>query len=230
MLISAHLNARPSQVTAPAPPGLHKLDLGGSRDSYLYVPQSYDPARPAPLVVLLHGSGGHALQGLHLLLHLADDYGLILLAPASTGPTWDVIVARRYGPDVALIDQALAQVFGSYSVDARHTAIAGFSDGASYALSVGLANGLLFSHVIAFSPGYIASMRAEGKPAIFIAHGTSDNVLPVRHCSHTIVPRLRKSEYPVTYIEFDGGHTIPDDVSRCSVEWLLGLRPGSAPD
>jgi predicted esterase len=33
-------------------------------------------------------------------------------------------------------------------------AVSGFSDGASYALSIGPANGDLFTHVMAFSPGF----------------------------------------------------------------------------
>jgi predicted esterase len=222
MLTSAHLHARPTLVSTPAPAGSRKLDLDGRRDSWLYVSQRYDPAQPAPLVLLLHGYGGHAAQGLLLLAHLADIYGLILLAPASTGPTWDVIYTHSYGPDAALLDQALDDVFKRYSVDAGRTAIGGFSDGASYALSIGLANGGLFSHVIAFSPGYIAPFRPEGRPAIFISHGTNDNVLPVRPCSRTIVPRLRNANYPVIYHEFEGGHTVPAEVAQLSVDWFLG--------
>jgi predicted esterase len=222
MLISAHLHARPSQVTRRAAIGRQKLNVNSRRDSYLYVSRLYDPAQPAPMILLLHGFGGHPHQGLQLLERLADANGLILLAPASTGPTWDVIYTRRYGPDAALIDQVLAHAFSLFSVDASHTAIGGFSDGASYALSIGLANGDLFSHVIAFSPGFIAPIRAEGKPRIFISHGTNDNILPVGPCSQTIAPRLRKSGYPVKYVEFVGGHAIPDEVAQCSIEWFLG--------
>jgi predicted esterase len=219
--LNATLNARPFRVTETAETGLHKLDVGSRRDSYFYIPPQYRPAHPAPLVLLLHGAGGHAHHGLELLQHLADDNGMILIAPASAAQTWDVIAGRAYGPDVSLVDQALAHVFEHYSVDPSHLAIGGFSDGASYALSVGLANGDLFTHVIAFSPGFIAPLSPQGKPKVFISHGTGDQVLPIDPCSRKIVPRLRQADYPVTYEEFDGGHAIPGKVAQFAVNWFM---------
>lgn len=47
----------------------------------------------------------------------------------------------------------LLQVLSNYAVDTTRLGVGGFSDGASYALSLGLTNGDLFTHVIAFSPG-----------------------------------------------------------------------------
>ena len=217
----AHLHARPSHVAYAGPSGLHKLNIGSRRDSYFYVPPQLHPAQPAPLVLLLHGAGGHAHHGLGLLEHLADENGLILVAPASTASTWDVIAKRAYGPDVSLVDKALQHVFANYAVDSSHLAIGGFSDGASYALSVGLASGDLFTHVIAFSPGFVAPVSPKGQPKIFISHGTRDDVLPIGPCSRTIVPRLRKAEYSVMYDEFDGGHTIPGEVAGFAVNWFL---------
>lgn len=58
-----------------------------------------------------------------------------------------------FGPDVLYLNKALHHVFNRYSIDPSRLAVAGFSDGASYALSLGVANGDLFSHIIAFSPG-----------------------------------------------------------------------------
>jgi predicted esterase len=224
MSYAARLNARPSRVAHPAPTGQHKLDVGSRRDSYFYVPPRYLPAHPAPLALLLHGAGGHAHHGLGLLQHLADDNGMILVAPASTAQTWDVIARRAYGPDVALLDQALTHVFGHYAVDPTRLAIGGFSDGASYALSVGLANGDLFTHIIAFSPGFIAPISPQGQPKVFISHGIRDDVLPIDFCSRKIVPQLRHAAYSVTYKEFEGGHAIPDEVAQFAVDWFMG-RP-----
>jgi phospholipase/carboxylesterase len=178
-------------------------------------------------VLLLHGAGGHARHGLSVLIDLAEERGLILLAPASRDSTWDVI-ADSYGPDVALIDRALASVFGRYAVDSALLAIGGFSDGASYALSLGITNGDLFTHILAFSPGFVASAAERDAPSIFISHGTRDPVLPIDSCSRRIVPRLEKAGYDVHYYEFDGGHTVPAEIAREAVEWFIATPEHSS--
>jgi len=218
--------ARPSRLAASGPvaaPGVQPLKLSTGRDGLLYVPTGYRPDRPAPLVLMLHGAGGSAEHGLTPLRPLADAAGFILLAPASRQQTWDIIVGR-YGPDVAFIDAALGQTFGRYAVDPARVAVEGFSDGASYALSLGITNGDLFSHVMAFSPGFMAPAGQRGSPRVFVSHGTRDGVLPIDVCSRKIVPQLQRARYDVRYREFNGGHTIPPEIGREAVEWLGGGR------
>src|SRR5215203_6864829 len=218
------LRARPVQVTGSAPVGLQPLMLGAARDSYLYVPATYCADRPAPLVLLLHGAGGHARQGLDLLRSLADAAGLLLLAPASRDHTWDLLVDRRDGPDAAMIDRALEQTFSRYAIDPVRLAIGGFSDGASYAFSLGITNGDLFTHVIAFSLGFVAPAGHTGSPRIFVSHGTHDDVLPIDRCSRRIVPEVERCGYDVLYREFDGGHTILPEIASEAVGWFTRRR------
>lgn len=216
--------ARPGQVAQPGEAGLQRLAVGGRRESYVFVPASAAagtaPARPAPVVLLLHGAGGHAHDGLRVLLHLAEEAGLILVAPASHAATWDIIAGRRYGPDRDLADRVLEHVFANYAVDPAHVGIGGFSDGASYALSLGLANGDLFSHILAFSPGFAAPGARQGMPRVFISHGTQDHVLPIGPCSRTIAARLRAEGYDLAYREFEGEHVIPPAVAAEAVAWF----------
>jgi phospholipase/carboxylesterase len=218
------LRAHPAKVKGAAPVGLQPLMLGAARDSYLYVPAAYWAERPAPLALLLHGAGGHARQGLDLLRSLADTAGLLLLAPASREHSWDLLVGRRYGHDATLIDRALEHTFSRYAVDPAHLAIGGFSDGASYALSLGITNGDLFTHVIAFSPGFVAPAGHTGSPRIFVSHGTRDAVLPIDRCSRRIVPELERGGYDVLYREFDGGHTILPEIASEAVGWFTRRR------
>ncbi len=203
------------------PLGLQGLGLDGARDGLLYVPPGYRPDRPAPLVLMLHGAGGVAHHGLNPLVAHADKAGLILLAPDSRGPTWDVI-RRGYGPDITFIDRALKQTLARYAVDPTRIAIEGFSDGASYALSVGLTNGDLFTHVMAFSPGFMVPADPRGKPRVFISHGLRDEVLPIDRCSRRIAPQLERAGYDLTYREFDGPHTVPPAVSQEALAWYTG--------
>jgi phospholipase/carboxylesterase len=218
------LRARPVRVSGSAPLGLQPLMLGAARDSHLYVPASYRAERPAPLVLLLHGAGGHARQGLGLLRSLADAAGLLLLAPASRDRTWDLLVDRRYGPDAAMIDRALEHMFSRYAIDPERLAIGGFSDGASYALSLGISNGDLFTHVLAFSPGFVAPAGRPGSPRIFVSHGVRDGVLPIDRCSRRIVPELERGGYDVLFREFDGGHTLPPEIASEAVGWFTQVQ------
>ena len=216
------MQARPvAGATGAAPIGLQPLGLGAVRDGYLYVPATSRAKRPAPLVLLLHGAGEDARAGLALLRGQADRAGLILLAPTSRGPTSDVIVGRgRYGPDVAAIDRALERTFSRYAVDPARVAVGGYSDGASYALSLGITNGDLFTHVLAFSPGFMTPAAQRGSPRIFVSHGTRDKWLPIDRCSRRIVPQLERAGYDVRYREFEGGHMVPFEIGYEAVDWF----------
>lgn len=217
----ARLQAQPQAPSGTAQTGVQRLGLDAGRDALLVVPPGYRPDRPAPLVLSLHGAGGDEERGLYPLRDLAAGAGVILLSPASRGRTWDVIL-DGFGPDVAFIDRALAAAFARCAVDPARLAVAGFSDGASYALSLGIANGDLFSRTIAFSPGFAAPVRAVGEPRFFVSHGTDDSVLPIDRTSRRIVPRLREASYDVHYREFGGGHTVPPEIAAEALDWYLG--------
>jgi predicted esterase len=217
------LRSRPGRTPAGAAPvGLRVLGFdAGTVEGYLYVPAGYRTETPAPLVLLLHGAGEDARDGLAQLREQADEAGLILLALSSRGPTWDSILDRgRYGSDIAAIDRALEHAFSCWTVDPGRVAVGGYSDGASYALSLGIANGDLFSHVLAFSPGFLAPTGQTGSPRIFVSHGTQDRWLPIDSCSRRIVSQLERAGYELRYHEFEGGHVVPPAIARQAAIWF----------
>jgi phospholipase/carboxylesterase len=217
------IQTRPaSQTQIPPPsPGLHKLGLSEARDGLLYVPVGHDLARPLPLVVLLHGAGGVGGHVVPMLQGIADQRGVLILAPDSRGrDTWDVI-RGGYGPDIQFIDRALGYVFERFSIDPRRVAVGGFSDGASYALSIGLMNGDLFQNILAFSPGFAAPAQTRDKPRIFISHGDKDEVLPVERCGRRLARELSRAGYDVDYREFTGGHVVPPEMVVAATNRLL---------
>jgi len=209
---------RPGGVTTSSARGEHRLNLDPRRDAVLVVPSTPDADR-VPLLVLLHGAGGSGEGVLRRIRDAAEEAGVAVLAPDSRDSTWDAVHAA-FGPDVAFIDRALARVFETLAVDPARVAIGGFSDGATYALSLGLVNGDLFQRVVAFSPGFLVSGLRVGKPLVFISHGTSDQILPIDRTSRTIVPGLRERGYEVMFHEFEGGHEVPPAIAREGVAWV----------
>jgi predicted esterase len=214
------LRARPSATTTNALKlGVNPLKLRDQRDTLFYVPASAPD--PAPFVLYLHGATGSEQQGIRRLSALADEFGFLVLSPASEDYTWDAI-RSGYGSDTRLIDQSLSKAFAQRRVDTARMAVCGFSDGASLALALGLSNGDLFQRVVAFSPGFIPSgVEKTGMPRIFISHGTRDEILPIENASRPLVSRLKRGGYDVTFREFDGPHGVPPEIARAGIEWFL---------
>lgn len=203
-------------------PGEHILDKNGDRRSILFIPASYDAKRPAPFYVALHGATGSGDTMLRGTRAAAEAHGTIVLSPSSRDYTWDAI-RGDYADDFARIDKLLNQVFERCAIDSRRVAIAGFSDGATYALSVGLLNGDLFTHVIAHSPGFIVSGGApRGKPRVFISHGLRDTILPFDRCGRRIAGELERDGYRVRFDAFDGGHAATPAMRETAMSWFVG--------
>jgi len=200
-------------------PGEHPLRLGNGRVARLRVTPG-PSKKPRGLIVAFHGAGGSPREGLFVFRAAWSEPGLVLLAPASLGNTWSAIHDRQ-DRDLETVNRALAETWKRCQIDRRRVAVGGFSDGATHALSIGLQNGGIFRSVMALAPGGLLDVERRGKPRVFIAHGTRDDVLPYSRASKGIVPGLRGSGYRVTFRSFAGGHEVPTSISRAAVRWYL---------
>lgn len=220
------LAARPNvRVHADQRSGVFRLDEWPQ--PYAFVPPGLDRQSPAPLMLLLHGGGGGSDRLLRTFEALAREHGVVLLAPEADRRTWDVVRAFQYGgepvfgADVKRVDASLDALFSKVVIDPKRIAIAGMSDGASYALSLGVRNGALFSHIIAFSPGGIAPFAGQPKARIFISHGRRDGVLAFDNTADGMVAGLRAAGADVTFAPFDGDHQLRQQEMRAAMGWWL---------
>lgn len=180
------------------------------REAILFVPFRM-PAGPFPLHVLFHAASNPG-QVLGSFQDHAYAHGVIVLATKSRGYTWDII-SGSFGEDVRMIDRLLFETVRYFDIDRKRVSVDGFSDGASYALSLGLANGSIFSSILAFSTGFVAPGPRTVKPKVFLTHGTSDKVLPIDVCGRGIASYLRANGYVMQWKEFDRGHVVVDEIA-----------------
>lgn len=222
------ITARPREGVKTTATGHINLGIApGDRDAILHLPKVQTPV---PLLVMLHGATQNADDMFWYLGSTHEEAGVAILAPNSRGTTWDA-VGGSFGPDVDFLNLALERVFQIAAIDPARICVGGFSDGASYAIGLGLLNTDLFTMVAAFSPGFVpeeaatqADLLASTKPRFFISHGTQDHILPINSCGRRIAQGLKSRGYDVTFREFDGDHEIPADVAREGMMWVSTKR------
>jgi phospholipase/carboxylesterase len=205
---------------------IHANNDTGTRGGFsVYVPETYDPAEPCPLVMALHGGSGHGRLFLWSWIREARGRGLIVVAPTATGDTWSLM-----DPDVdtAHIEQILNRVRDRWQVDPSRMLLTGMSDGGTFTLLSGLSEDSPFTHLApvaaSFHPMLVAvshPRRLAGLP-IYLVHGALDWMFPVQ-VGRTANQALIAGGARVTYREIaDLSHTYPTDENDRIVDWLIG--------
>jgi predicted esterase len=236
---AGHLTATPASFSARKQAA--RLDLpGGAR---AYIPPGAGRNGPAPMLLLLHGTGGSGAAMIDLFRGHAAREGIILLALTARGENWDSVdlffddyeAGRRspagqwakpeFGQDLDRIDAALAALFARVAVDPGRVGVAGFSHGASYALMLGTANPQLFGTIVALSPGILVIGDPPGGQNVYVSHGKGDTAQPYWRTEKVFVPRLGQLGYRVTFQPFAGGHGIPREVQARAVRFFLDAPP-----
>ena len=241
------------QLSPQAPkaePNAHNVEASRARilvlpdEAVAYVPASAGPR--SPLLVLLHGAGRRADRMIEDLAAEADARGIVLLAPTSRDLTWDTVSRAQQPPssdsmlanelahrftasrDAARVEAAITALGKIIPVDRSHTVLAGFSDGATFALAMGLSRDHQFSAVIAWSPGIaIETSRPARGRRVFVSHGRQDHVLSFNTACAEIVPLLQSEGAAVSFLPFDGGHEIPGVAKDSFLDALFGPLPGA---
>ena len=217
LLLTVALAQAPAPTTC-IPETRTELKLDNIRDGMLYVPKGYASDTSMALLVWLHGAGGsgNISPGLSAL---ADEFGIIVLAPDSREWTWGSILGN-WEPDLDFLQLAMQQAQHRCAIDRERIWLGGFSDGASFSLALGISYGNIFRRVYAGAPGLMQPIAANGKPPVFISHGKSDQTMPIDVTSRQFVPRLKRLGYDVTYREYEGRHQLPPEILREAIVWM----------
>ena len=165
------------------------VSSGVKRKYLLYVPKSYNPARPVPLVISIHGYAewpAHQMEQSHWNT-LAEQYGFIVVYPSGLGlpKRWRIggIPDRPSSPqpEVAFLSALIDKLAGQYNIDPARIYANGFSNGGgmSFALACQLSERIAaFGSVAgAYLLPWDECHTARPVPGILF-HGTADPVVP----------------------------------------------------
>jgi predicted esterase len=223
------LPGEPAELDVPATAAPVTITNGTTR-GYLLLPTSIDPTRRYPLVTVFHGAGRQD----ELLVRAYQDEPTrreaLFFIPRSTYPTWDLLVGRDRA-DLDFLEQAYAEIYRRVPVDHGRQALVGYSDGASYALAVGLSNPRLFAAIMGWAAGFVIIDRAaisatDPRPRILLEHGTHDPVFPFEEVAMRNCAVLRGLGYQVDLRVDEGGvHWPSREFQSAALDWFFAPCP-----
>jgi len=160
------------------------VSSGQQREYLLYVPGSYDRARPTPLVISLHALalGPAAQMETSRWNKVADEHGFVVVYPLGTGvvPIWLLRPEADLSANVRFISELIDTLEAAYNIDKTMIYANGFSNGGAmaFALSCRLSHRIAAVGTVAAAQDQRpSSWCADSTPVPFINfHGTADLV------------------------------------------------------
>jgi polyhydroxybutyrate depolymerase len=174
------------------------VSSGEKREYLLYVPKSYDPRTPTPLVISMHGAGlwGAAQRETSQWNNLADKQGFIVVYPSGIGGKGVRVWRAEPGPglmkDVRFISELIDTLKASYNIDSTRIYANGLSNGGgmSFVLSCTLSDRIAAVGMVAAAQTLPWTWCADARAVPMIAfHGTADPEVPYNGGSSWVSPR-----------------------------------------
>jgi polyhydroxybutyrate depolymerase len=163
------------------------VSSGEERTYRLYVPKSYDPARPTSLVISMHGAGlwGAAQMEMSRWNAVADEQRLIVVYPSAAGGggprVWHVGAGETSARDVRFIAKLIDTLEASYNIDPTRIYADGLSNGGGMAflLSCTLSDRIAAVGLVASAQFLPWNECKDQGPVPMVAfHGTEDRFTP----------------------------------------------------
>jgi len=182
-------------------------DIDNTSQLYaIYVPSHIKEYQPIPLVIALHGKMGTIYEFVFTdIAKLADDHGYIVVCPGGRGGAFYSNEGEQDVLDV------IRNVKSRYRIDEDGVCLLGISMGGRGATYIGLRNADIFSAIASIYgtvTGEESILLAGNKIKIpfFVAHGTTDTVIPI-HDSIMLVNKLERLGYEYKFKPVEGlGH------------------------
>ena len=230
----AHKSVEPRDEESPT--GFVELAQGAGR-AILLTPDEIDPQRRYPLVTVLHGAGR---QDEALSKSFRDEPNrrqAFFLVPRSVEPTWDLIASEER-PDLDFLEYAYDLIYRRYPIDPSRQGLIGYSDGASYALSVGICNASLFDAVMGWAAGFMVLdpptseqfkvAIPEVRPRIYLEYGTHDQLFDFQTVALPMRDNLQRAGFDVTFSADEGGRHRPSGSFQTeALDWYFAANAAS---
>jgi polyhydroxybutyrate depolymerase len=170
-------------------PGEHKRTLTvdeQKRRHIIHVPPKYDPKRPTPVVLALHGMGmwEKMMESFTRLSDTADEHNFVVVYPNGTGivQTWNAGQfpgKNNKTDDIKYLGKVLDDVESAVNVDKKRVYVTGLSNGAMMTYRVAAE---MSDRIAAVAPvaGTMAMDKYEPKRPVPVVHfhGTKDTLVP----------------------------------------------------
>ncbi|NND72937.1 MAG: hypothetical protein HKN43_15285 [Rhodothermales bacterium] len=189
------LSSCDSNSTDPPPPSLagtgdSSIQWDGETRRYqLYVPPSYDPAVPAPIIVAFHGQGSDSkdMQSKTDLDAAAGGIGAIVAYLDDLTGDWaegcDCAQADALGvDDVGFAGAVIDEITASYNIDSRRVYAVGFSIGGLFAQRIACDSSSRFEGVVSIASTMSVPLSTNCAPSdpvkVTVVLGSQDPVFP----------------------------------------------------